>query len=84
MKFPSHIWNQFKNKSADELISALKKDGWKLDRMKGAKQVWLHPDGRRISIHYHSQKTYGPKLLQALLEDISWTTSDMRRLKLIK
>jgi len=84
MKFPPHVWSQLKNKSADDLISALKKDGWNPDEKIGAQQVWRHPDGRRVSIHYHPKKTYGPKLLKALLEDIGWTESDMRRLKLIK
>jgi len=85
MKFPPYIWNQLKNKSADDLISALKKDRWDLDEKRGAQQVWRHPDrGRRVSIHYHPRKTYGPKLLKGLLKDIGWTESDMRRLKLIK
>lgn len=26
MNFPQHIWNQLKNKSADDLISALKRE----------------------------------------------------------
>ena len=84
MKFPPDIWNQLKNKTADHLISALKKDGWNPDEKIGAQQVWRHLDGRRVSIHYHPKKTYGPNLLKALLKDIGWTESDMRRLKLIK
>ena len=35
-------------------------------------------------IHYHPRKTYGPKLLKALLADIGWSEADMRRIKLIK
>jgi hypothetical protein len=35
-------------------------------------------------IHYHPRKTYGPKLLTALLNEIGWTEADMRRVKLIK
>ena len=85
MNFPPYIWNQLKNKSADDLISALKNDRWDLDEKRGAQQVWRHPDGgRRVSIHYHPRKTYGPKLLKGLLKDIGWTENDMRRLKLIK
>jgi len=84
MIFPKHVWDQLKNKTADDLISALNKDGWKPDEMAGAEQIYRHPDGRRVSIHYHPKKTYSPKLLKALLEDIGWTEDDMRRLKLIK
>jgi len=84
MKFPPHVWTQLKNKTADELISALEKDGAILDEKAGAVRVYKYPDGRRVAIHYHPKKTYGPKLLKALVKDIGWTIDDMRRLKLIK
>jgi predicted RNA binding protein YcfA (HicA-like mRNA interferase family) len=48
MKFPPHIWSQLKNKTADELISALERDGAKLDITRGARQVYRYPDGRRV------------------------------------
>ena len=84
MKYPKPAWDQLKNKSVDDLIAALVKDGWVVDEIRGAEQVYRHPDGRRVSLHYHPQKTYGRKLLKSLLEDIGWTAEDMRRLKLIK
>ena len=84
MTFPHHIWNQLKNLSADELIAALERDGWIRDRRRGAQLVYRHPDRRRVSVHYHPGKTFGPKLLRALLADTRWTVPDMRRLKLVK
>jgi predicted RNA binding protein YcfA (HicA-like mRNA interferase family) len=85
MDFPDHIWKQLKNKSADEWISALLRDGFILDENVRTERIYRHSDGRKVSIHYHSgKKTYGRRLLKALLEDIGWTESDMRRLKLIK
>jgi hypothetical protein len=39
---------------------------------------------RRVQIHYHPQKTYGPKLLKDILGDIGWSEQDMRKIKLIK
>jgi len=84
MSSSKHIWNQLKNKTPDELISALFKDGWTLDETRGATRAYRHSDGRRIVIHYHPHKTYGPKLLKSLLSDIGWTESDLRRLKLVK
>ncbi len=65
-------------------MSAFKKDGATLDTTKGSAQVYLYPDGKRIAIHYHPHKTYSPKLLKALIEDIGWKEDDLRRLKLIK
>ena len=84
MSFAKQIWNQLKNKSAKDLMSALEKDGAVLDMTRGAVQVYRYPDGRRVTIHYHPNKTYGPKLLKSLIEDIGWTEKDMKRLKLIK
>ena len=65
-------------------MRALERDGWALDAKAGARRIYRHPDGRRVSIHYHPQKTYRPGLLKALLEDIGWTIEEMKRLKLIK
>jgi len=84
MKFPKHVWSQLKNITPVQLIQALKKDGWIQDETSSAVQVYRHPDGRRVTIHYHPKSSYGPGLLKALLNDIGWTEGDLRRLKLIK
>jgi predicted RNA binding protein YcfA (HicA-like mRNA interferase family) len=84
MSFSKETWDQLKNKSADDLISALHKDGAILDTSKGAARVYRFPDGKHVAIHHHPHKTYGPKLLKALIEDIGWHEDDLRRLKLIK
>lgn len=84
MKYPKHIWSQLKNLSADDFIAALKRDEWVLDETRGAEQVYRKPDGRRVSIHYHPGKTYGPNLLKGLLDDAGRSLKDFRRLKLIK
>lgn len=69
MSFPGHIWKQLKNLTADEIIKGLEKSDWVSDETRGAEQIYRHPDGRRVSIHYHPGKTYGPKLLKNLLND---------------
>lgn len=89
MSWPKQVWDQLKNKSADDLISALLKDGWQLDvagkhKSGGSSRIYRHPDGRRVVIHYHPGKTYGERLLTGLFEDTGWSENDMRRLKLIK
>ena len=50
----------------------------------GATRAFRDGAGRRVVIHYHPKKTYGPQLLKALLSDIGWSTDDLKRLKLIK
>ena len=85
MKFPKHVWDQLKNKTADELISALLKDGFVLDEKIKTERIYRRPDGRRVSVHYHTgTTTYGRGLLKSLLNDTGWSIADMRRLKLIK
>lgn len=85
MSFPSQIWNQLKNLTASEIMNALSRDGWSCDMNGGSMRIFLSSDGKhRVSVHYHPQKTYGPKMLQGLLSDIGWTEADLRRLKLIK
>jgi len=87
MAFPQHVWRQLKSVTADEIIAALKRDDYKQDPSGKDATIAYIKEGapnRRIVIHYHPGKTYGPKLLTALLDDIGWTEQDMRRLKLIK
>jgi predicted RNA binding protein YcfA (HicA-like mRNA interferase family) len=87
MAFSQHVWNQLKATTADELIAALKKDGYQKDPASSDATIAFiktDPPPKRVVIHYHPRKTYGPKLLKALLADIGWTEADMRRIKLIK
>lgn len=85
MGFSKNAWSQLKNLTSDELISALARDGFILDTGVRTERVYRHPDGRRVSIHYHTgSRSYGPGLLKALLEDTAWTEDDMKRLKLIR
>jgi predicted RNA binding protein YcfA (HicA-like mRNA interferase family) len=84
MRYPKHVWEQLKNLTADDLISTLKKDGWIADDCSGAFHPFIHPATRkRVIVHYHPVKTYGPKLLKGLLDDIGWTEEDLKRLGLV-
>lgn len=85
MKFPKHVWDQLKGKTCEGIIAALEKDDFYLDTTRGAQRAYKrNADGRRVTIHCHPGKTYGPKLPKALIEDIGWAEEDMRRLKLVK
>lgn len=83
MTFPPAIWQQIKNTSADKLIRALEKDGWMEEPTIGAIRPFVKGD-RRVTIHFHPGKTYGPKTLKNLLDDIGWSEEDLGRLKLVK
>lgn len=88
MAFAPNVWSQLKGKSADDLVNALEKDGWVMDpESSSAIRVYIKGEGqsrKRITIHYHPRKTYGPGLLKNLLSDIGWDEKDMRRIKFIK
>ena len=83
MSFPKPVWDQLKNTTTERLISALRKDGWELDESTRRCHVY-RMDDRTVSIHYHPKKTYGANLLKNLIDQIGWTESDMKRLKIIK
>lgn len=84
MKFSRQTWDQLRAKTSDDLVAALLRDGFEHEQTRGAIQGYRHEDGRRVTIHYHPNKSYGPKYLKGLIEDIGWSEADMRRLKLIK
>ena len=84
-----NIWNQLKNKTSQDLIKALKKDGWILDDTIGAVNSYRKVEtngttSKRITIHVHSKNTYKPDLLKHLLDQTGWNKEDFIRLKLIK
>ena len=83
--FSQSAWEQLKNKTADDIIAALLRDGFELADKVKTERIYRHHDGRKLSVHYHKRSgTYGPGLLKALLHAANWSEEDMRRLKLIK
>jgi predicted RNA binding protein YcfA (HicA-like mRNA interferase family) len=71
--------------TAREIISALVRDGFLLDRQAGSHQLYRHPDGRRVTVTFHSGQTFAPKTLKSMLEiQARWSSDDLRRLKLAK
>jgi hypothetical protein len=94
MAFPPNIWNQLKNLTKDDIIDALKRDGYTKDpSSKDATITYIKPlpnpepngcKNKRIVIHYHNKQVCGPKLLAHLFADADWSTDDLKRLKLIK
>jgi hypothetical protein len=93
MAFAQNVWNQLKNLTKGEFVSALQRDNWTLEQpsaSSGSVRLYIKYNAlgkpeRRIEIHYHhSSDTLGRNLLKGLLDDVGWTEKDMRRLKLIK
>ena len=78
-------YSHLRSLTARELISALARDGFVLDRQAGAHQLYLQPDGRRVTVSFHRPgATFEIKTLRAMIEiQANWTDEDLKRLKLI-
>lgn len=78
-------YRRLRNLSARELIQALMRDGFTLDRQSGSHQHYLHPDRRRVTVTFHHPSdTFVRKTLRSMLGDQArWTEEDLKRLKLI-
>ena len=79
-------YRRLRSLTARELIAALIRDGFVLDRQTGAHQHYRHPDRRRVTVSFHQAgATFPPKTLKSMIEDqAGWTEDDLRRLRLIR
>ena len=79
-------YSHLRGLTAREVISALARDGFVLDRQSGAHQLYLHSDGRRVTVSFHRPgETFEIKTLRSMIElQARWTDADLKRLKLIR
>jgi predicted RNA binding protein YcfA (HicA-like mRNA interferase family) len=80
-----HLAHLLRNTAVRDLIRAIKRDGFSLDRagQTGAR-IYRHSDARRVVIHYHhGSDTLTRKTLKSVLGALNWTQADLQRLGLI-
>ena len=82
-------WRQLKNKTVQDIIRALRKDGWVEEDNPRSTVAFRHPERtdpehNRVVLHVHPKKTMGAKLLKGLLDTIDWNENDLARLGLVK
>ena len=77
--------HRLRNTPVRELVSALKKDGFLLEReTRTGGRISSHTDGRIVVIHYHrGSDTLTRKTLQQVLVASRWAETDLRRLGLL-
>ena len=63
-----------------ELVRALEKAGFVLERTRGSHAFLKHPDGRATTVPIHSGETIGPGLLRAILRDVELTVENLTQL----
>jgi predicted RNA binding protein YcfA (HicA-like mRNA interferase family) len=60
-----------------ELVRALERAGFSVDRSRGSHVFLRHPDGRTTTVPIHSGETIGPGLLRAILRDVELSVDEL-------
>ena len=69
--------------TAREFVTALTRDGFTLQRVRGSHRMYRNPDGRRVVVAYHGLgQTFPVGTLRAMIADIGWNDEDLKRLGL--
>jgi predicted RNA binding protein YcfA (HicA-like mRNA interferase family) len=64
-----------------ELVRALERAGFTVDRSRGSHVFLRHPDGRTTTVPIHSGETIGPGLLRAILRDVELSVDELADLR---
>ena len=60
-----------------EMVRALEKEGFRVDRTRGSHVFLKHTDGRATSVPVHSGETLGPGLLRSILRDVELSAQEL-------
>ena len=63
-----------------ELITALRKAGFEVIRVRGSHHFLRHPDGRCTVVPVHSGEAIGPGLMSKILRDCEMTRDELYQL----
>jgi len=63
-----------------EIIRALQRAGFTIDRTRGSHVFLKHPDGRATAVPVHSRETMGPGLLRSILRDVEMSAEQLTEL----
>lgn len=66
--------------SGKELVTALRKTGFEVVRVKGSHHFLRHRDGRTTVVPVHAGETLGPGLLAKILRDCKLTREELHPL----
>jgi predicted RNA binding protein YcfA (HicA-like mRNA interferase family) len=67
---------RFPRVTGREVVTALRKAGFEVARIKGSHHFLRHPDGRGTVVPVHGGETIGPGLLTAILRDAELDRED--------
>jgi predicted RNA binding protein YcfA (HicA-like mRNA interferase family) len=60
-----------------DVVRALERAGFSVERTRGSHVFLKHPDGRVTSVPVHSRETLGPGLLRAILRDVEMSLDEL-------
>jgi len=66
--------------SGKEIVKALAKDGWEIERVSGSHHIMRHPDGRRANVPVHGNRPLPAGTLGSICRDVGRTASQLRDL----
>ena len=69
---------QLRTFTGGELVTALRRLGFDVLRVKGSHHFLRHADGRTTVVPVHAGETIGPGLLSKILRDTRLTKEDLR------
>lgn len=72
--------SKYSSVTGKALISALKRAGFLVQRVKGSHHFVRHPDGRTTVVPVHSGESVGPGLLAKILRDVDLSREEIEEL----
>ncbi len=60
-------------------MSALRRAGFAVLRVRGSHHFMQHPDGRRTVVPVHAGETVGPGLLNKMLKDVEMEADEFQK-----
>jgi predicted RNA binding protein YcfA (HicA-like mRNA interferase family) len=66
-----------KHVSGKRMCRILEQHGWHLDRINGSHHIYVHPDGRRVSVPVHGNSDLKPGTQRRIMRDARLTDADL-------
>lgn len=63
--------------SGKKLCKLLEHRGWELDRISGSHHIYIHPDGRRVTVPVHANKDLKTGTQRGVMRDAGLADVDL-------
>ncbi len=62
--------------SGREIVQALRRAGWELERIRGSHHIMISPDDRTVSVPVHGNQTLPVGTIGGIIEDAEMTVDE--------